>query len=124
MSDRPTPFTVPAKVYFKKQDDCPDMVVAAADFDALVVAKTTLERQLASSKSARLSLSDACDHLHGQLDEAREQRDRLAAVLIPLMGRDWFLEGQTGTVTCSLDADQVRSALACLRTSTVEGGGK
>lgn len=49
-----------------------------------------------------------------------EQRDRLAACMAHLQGRDWFRDGDSGLVTCTLDAQQVRSALAAL--ASLKGG--
>lgn len=60
-------------------------------------------------------LYEKCSDLERQLAEVREQRDSLAACLIHLKDRDWFRDGETGPVVCSLDADQVRTALSALK---------
>lgn len=74
-----------------------------------------LERELAEARESKDRIAKRAERIRCELVEANQQRDRLAGCIIHLMERDWFREGVSGPVTCTLDADAVRAALAAVK---------
>lgn len=85
-AERPKPITL----YNKHEARCPKMVVSALDFDALVIAKANLERQLAEARegwSDEIRKAQADERrAEAMVNQAREQRDRLAEALCVAYG--------------------------------------
>lgn len=87
-SETPLGALTPAQVYNKREERCPTMVVAAADFDALVVRhRDELERLRGDLRSHQLALESSSGELVSYklalkiaYDQNRELRKRLNAM--------------------------------------------